>query len=59
VKRYNNSDAYALAAVHLADRMRGAGPIRARWPDDDKPLSREERVELQRALAALGYKAIK
>jgi membrane-bound lytic murein transglycosylase B len=56
VKRYNNSDAYALAAVHLADRMRGGGPIRARWPDDDKPLSREERVELQRALAALGYK---
>jgi len=56
VKRYNNSDAYALAAVHLADRMRGGGPIRARWPDDDKPLSREERVELQRGLAALGYK---
>jgi membrane-bound lytic murein transglycosylase B len=55
IKRYNNSDAYALAAVHLADRMRGAGPIRARWPDD-KPLSREERVELQRALATLGYK---
>ncbi len=56
VKRYNNSDAYALAAVHLADRLRGGDPIRARWPDDDKPLSREERVELQRALAALGYK---
>ena len=56
IKRYNNSDAYALAAVHLADRLRGAGPIRARWPGDDKPLSREERVELQRALAALGYK---
>jgi membrane-bound lytic murein transglycosylase B len=56
IKRYNNSDAYALAAVHLADRLRGAGPIRAPWPDDDKPLSREERVELQRALATLGYK---
>jgi membrane-bound lytic murein transglycosylase B len=56
IKRYNNSDAYALAAVHLADRLRGAGPIRARWPDDDKPLSREERVELQRALETLGYK---
>jgi membrane-bound lytic murein transglycosylase B len=55
IKRYNNSDAYALAAVHLADRLRGAGPIRAPWPDDDKPLSREERVELQRALATLGY----
>ncbi|HEY4862636.1 MAG TPA: lytic murein transglycosylase [Xanthobacteraceae bacterium] len=56
IKRYNNSDAYALAAVHLADRLRGAGPIRAPWPDDDKPLSREERVELQHALATLGYK---
>jgi lytic murein transglycosylase len=55
IKRYNNSDAYALAAVHLADRLRGAGAIRGHWPDD-KPLSREERVELQRALAALGYK---
>jgi membrane-bound lytic murein transglycosylase B len=55
IKRYNNSDAYALAAVHLADRLRGAGPIRAGWPDD-KPLSREERIELQRALETLGYK---
>jgi membrane-bound lytic murein transglycosylase B len=55
IKRYNNSDAYALAAVHLADRMRGAGPFRGPWPDD-KLLSREERVELQRGLAALGYK---
>ena len=55
IKRYNNSDAYALAAVVLADRLRGGAPFRGRWPDD-KPLSREERVELQRALAALGYK---
>ncbi len=55
LKRYNNSDAYALAAVHLADRMRGGGPFRGRWPDD-KPLPREERVELQRALSALGYR---
>ncbi|HLL28640.1 MAG TPA: lytic murein transglycosylase [Xanthobacteraceae bacterium] len=56
IKRYNNSDAYALAAVHLADRMRGTGLIRAPWPADDHPLSREERVELQRGLAALGYR---
>jgi membrane-bound lytic murein transglycosylase B len=55
IKRYNNSDAYALAAVELADRMRGVGPFRGHWPDD-KPLSREERAELQRGLAALGYK---
>jgi lytic murein transglycosylase len=55
IKRYNNSDAYALAAVELADRMRGAAPFRGHWPDD-KPLSREQRVELQRDLATLGYK---
>jgi membrane-bound lytic murein transglycosylase B len=55
IKRYNNSDAYALAAVELADRMRGAAPFRGHWPDE-KPLSREERVELQRDLATLGYK---
>src|SRR5262249_42057126 len=55
IKRYNNSDAYALAAAHLADRMRGALPISGRWPDE-RPLSREQRMELQRALAALGYK---
>ena len=56
IKRYNNSDAYALAAATLADRMRGGGVIRGRWPDDDRPLSREERAELEHALAALGYK---
>jgi membrane-bound lytic murein transglycosylase B len=55
IKRYNNSDAYALAAVELADRMRGAAPFRGHWPDET-PLSREERMELQRNLATLGYK---
>ena len=56
IKRYNNSDAYALAAVHLAARIEGASAVRGRWPDDEKPLSREERAELQRLLAAAGYK---
>jgi peptidoglycan lytic transglycosylase B len=55
IKRYNNSDAYALAVAHLADRLRGLGPIRGRWPDDDRPLARENRIALQRGLAALGY----
>ena len=54
IRRYNNSDAYALAAVELADRLRGAAPFRGHWPDET-PLSREERVELQRDLAMLGY----
>jgi lytic murein transglycosylase len=55
IKRYNNSDAYALAVAHLADRMRGRGPVRAAWPKDDVQLSRESRIALQKRLAALGY----
>ena len=56
LKRYNNSDAYALAVAHLSDRLRGLGGIRGAWPADDVQPSRGERVALQRKLAALGYK---
>lgn len=56
LKAYNNSDAYAIAVGHLADRMSGGPPIKAAWPTDDRPLPREARVALQRRLAALGYK---
>jgi hypothetical protein len=55
VKRYNDSDVYALAVLHLADRIRGLGPIRADWPADDHQLSRDERIALQKRLAELGY----
>jgi lytic murein transglycosylase len=56
LKSYNNSDAYALAVAHLADRMRGATPFRTAWPLNDFQPSRSERVALQKKLAALGYK---
>jgi lytic murein transglycosylase len=55
IKRYNDSDVYALAVLHLADRIGGLGPIRAAWPSDDRQLSRDERIALQRKLAELGY----
>jgi membrane-bound lytic murein transglycosylase B len=55
IKRYNNSDVYALAVLHLADRMHGLPPISAPWPADDRQLSREERIALQRKLAELGH----
>jgi len=55
IKRYNNSDVYALAATHLADRMRGRGPIQGQWPTDDRQLSMAERVALQKKLSELGY----
>ena len=55
IKLYNNSDVYALAVGHLADRMRGGAPFRAAWPKDDPQLSRDARMALQRKLASLGY----
>ncbi len=56
LKEYNNSDAYAIAVGHLADRMKGGAPIKTAWPTDDRPLPRDARVALQKKLAALGYK---
>ena len=56
LKEYNNSDAYAIAVGHLADRIRGGELIRTPWPGDDRQLSRDARVALQNKLAALGYK---
>lgn len=56
LKRFNNSDAYALAVAELADRLRGLPPFRGAWPLDDFQPSRDERIALQRLLAKLGYK---
>lgn len=56
LKEYNNSDAYAIAVGHLADRIKGGGPIRAAWPAVDKQLPRNARVALQHKLAELGHK---
>jgi membrane-bound lytic murein transglycosylase B len=56
LKRFNNSDAYALAVGDLADRLHGLPGILAAWPADDVQPSRKERIALQHRLAALGYK---
>ena len=56
LKEYNNSDAYAIAVGHLADRMHGGGSIKTPWPKDDRQLSRDARVALQKKLSELGYK---
>ena len=55
IKRYNISDSFALAAGQLTNRARGLGPIRAAWPADDRQLTREQRMALQRRLQALGH----
>lgn len=55
ILRYNNASAYAIAISHLADRLRGGGPFVGAWPRDDRPLSADERMELQRILARAGF----
>ncbi len=56
LKEYNNSDAYAVAVGRLADLMHGGAPIRTAWPADDRQLSRDARIALQKKLASLGHK---
>lgn len=55
VLKYNNAASYALAVCTLADRFKGAGPIAASWPRDERPLVLDERVAFQSALKALGF----
>jgi hypothetical protein len=55
IHAYNNSESYALAIAHLADRLQGGGPIVGSWPTDDRLLNRTERVELQLWLIERGF----
>ncbi len=54
IKRYNNSDFYALAVGHLADRLQGFSDFQQAWPRNERPLNEDERMELQRLLANIG-----
>jgi membrane-bound lytic murein transglycosylase B len=55
IMRYNPAEAYALAIGHLADRLRGEGPIVQPWPREDRALTAQERFELQQRLATRGF----
>lgn len=55
IKRYNNSDAYAIGVGHLADRIGGAGPLEAQFPPDANGLTKEDRIALQRGLTRRGF----
>jgi len=52
---YNAAVSYALAIVHLADRVRGGNEFVTAWPTDDLGISRVERRELQALLATRGH----
>lgn len=55
IKRYNNSDSYAIGVGHLADRIAGAGPIRGGFPPDRYGFTADQRKQLQARLTAAGY----
>ncbi len=55
VETYNTADAYVIAVGHLADRLRGAEPFKGTWPREERALSFDERVALQKKLTAAGF----
>ena len=55
IKRYNNSDAYAIAVGLLADRIAGGPPLRGSFPPDANGMTRDDRIALQRGLTSRGF----
>lgn len=55
IEKYNAADAYVIAVGHLADRLAGGDSFVIPWPDEDRALTRAERVELQTLLSAAGF----
>jgi len=55
IKRYNNSDSYAIGVGHLSDRIAGAGPLRGGFPPDKNGLTKDDRQRLQQRLTAKGF----
>lgn len=55
LKRYNNSDRYALAVALLSDQIAGHPPTRRDWNRPFTRLSFTETQELQKQLSAHGY----
>jgi membrane-bound lytic murein transglycosylase B len=51
---WNRSTFYAISVGHLADRFVGGGDIRFMPPEEERPLSRSEVIELQELLNAQG-----
>jgi membrane-bound lytic murein transglycosylase B len=55
VMSYNPAFSYALAIVHLGDRIRGDGPFVQPFPGSERTPTIAELQELQRRLTALGF----
>jgi membrane-bound lytic murein transglycosylase B len=55
VRSYNPSMNYALALVHLGDRVMGGEPFVQKFPGSERAPTLAEVQEIQRRLTALGY----
>jgi hypothetical protein len=55
VKSYNPSMNYALAVVHLGDRILGAGPFVQPFPGSERALTLAEVQEVQTRLTKAGF----
>ncbi|WOI53628.1 lytic murein transglycosylase [Parvularcula sp. LCG005] len=56
ILKYNNSTSYALGVGMLSNAIAGRSITLAQdWPRDDRPLSLDERKQLQQTLADKGY----
>ena len=55
VKSYNPANTYALAIVHLGDRIRGDGPFVQAFPGGERILTLAEVQETQRRLTGQGF----
>jgi len=54
IKRWNNSDSYALAVALLADQIRGLRPLKTEFPKQSK-IEKSTLVALQNLLIERGY----
>lgn len=55
IRRYNNSDRYALVVALLARAFEGRGGLVTAWPTQLGALNRDQTLELQTLLNSLGY----
>lgn len=54
ILNWNRSNLYAIAVGHLADRLTGGEPFVAPRPENDRPLHRNDVIQIQQLLAARG-----
>ena len=55
IARYNRSTKYVIGVGHLADRLAGAGPLRASFGPDENGMLLQDRKALQKRLTAIGF----